>query len=975
MMRKLLVVLTVLMNLGVMAKEYETISQKDKNGYTYETVTNDPLGARIYTLENGLKVYLSVYKDEPRIQTYVAVKAGSKFDPADATGLAHYLEHIMFKGTSKIGTWNWEEESKLLSEIEELYQQYRQTDDEAERTKIYHKIDSVSGVAATYAIANEYDKLVGGIGATGTNAYTSFEQTVYINDIPANQIEKWATIESERFSEVVPRLFHTELEAVYEEKNMGMDNDNRKMYESLFSGLFPKHQYGTQTTIGTIDHLKNPSITEIKKYFNKYYVPNNMAICLSGDLNPEETIKIIDRTFGKMKAKSLPEFVPAKEEPIKNPIVKEVIGPDAASVNIGFRLPGLGDKESIIAEMMSMILYNDRAGLIDLNLNQQQKVMGAYSFPYRLNDYSMFILAGKPVSGEDLDDVKDLLLGEIENVKKGNFDDWLLEAIINDYLVSEMKELESNKNRANSFVKAFTSNLSWNEYIAQTDVLSQLTKSDVVDFANKYFSDNYVIVYKRTGEDNVVKVPKPEITPVNVNREQKSEFFMEVMSKETPEIQASFLDFDKDITRGSLSKEIEILYKENVENEIFNLYYMFDMGSLNDRKLAFAIRYLNYIGSEKYSADELKEEFYKLGCSFDVHTASDRIYVVLKGLNKNFEEATKLFEEFLKAPKADDEALAKLVSRTLKGREDRKLNKREILTKGMVSYAKYGENSQYKYILSEDELKSLKGQELVDLVKGLYQYKHRVNYYGPKSLPDLTLLLKKYHKTNKKLIDVPSEKVFEEKSYDKNIVYFVDYDMVQCEILFLSKSIDYNPEITPKVKLFNEYFGGSMGSIVFQEMRESKALAYSVRSYYKNASKANDPNYVISYIGTQSDKFHDAIKGMNELLNDMPESKLAFENAKEAIINTIETNRITKTNILFTYENSKKLGVNHDLRKDVYEYIPNATFAEIKKFQEEYVANQPQAILVIGSKDNISKEDLAKYGEVVELTLEDVFGY
>ena len=272
-MRKInIIVLTLLVSLSSFAQSFTTKKLTDKNGYSYETVEGDPLKARIYTLKNGLKVYLSVYKDEPRIQTYVAIKAGSKSDPADATGLAHYLEHILFKGTSKIGSSDWETESKLLTDIEALYETYRGTKDSVERVAIYHQIDSVSGVAATYAIANEYDKLMSNVGASGTNAYTFFEQTVYINDIPANQLNKWVEIEAERFGEVVPRLFHTELEAVYEEKNRGVDSDRRKVWESLLEGMFQKHQYGTQTTIGTVEHLQNPSITEIKKYFYKYYV-------------------------------------------------------------------------------------------------------------------------------------------------------------------------------------------------------------------------------------------------------------------------------------------------------------------------------------------------------------------------------------------------------------------------------------------------------------------------------------------------------------------------------------------------------------------------------------------------------------------------------------------------------------------------------------------------------------------------------
>ena len=299
------------------------------------------------------------------------------------------------------------------------------------------------------------------IGATGTNAYTSFEQTGYVNDIPSNQLEKWIQIEAERFRNPVLRIFHTELEAVYEEKNRSLDSDGRKVYENLFAGLFQKHQYGTQTTIGTIDHLKNPSIKKIKEYYNKYYVPNNMAICISGDIDFDKTIKMLDNYFGKWETKAVPEFVVAPEEAIKAPIVKEVLGPDAEGVTIGFRGAGVQSRDADLMYLLSKILYNGTAGLYDLKLNQEQKVLDAYSFPYILRDYSMLIVGAGPVEGQSLEQVKDLLLEQIKNLASGNFPDWILPAIINDIKLEELKAFQKNSGRADAFVDAFVNWISW----------------------------------------------------------------------------------------------------------------------------------------------------------------------------------------------------------------------------------------------------------------------------------------------------------------------------------------------------------------------------------------------------------------------------------------------------------------------------------------------------------------------------------
>src|SRR5690606_15283238 len=291
--QKILIVLIVMTIMGCNknSEEFKVTKHKDANGFEFETVSNDPTGLRLYTLDNGLKVYLSKNEDEPKIQTFIAVRAGSVYDPADNTGLAHYLEHMVFKGTDKIGTADWETEKVYLETISDLYEQHKDEQDSEKKKAIYRKIDSVSYEASKVAIANEYDKMVSSLGAEGTNAWTWHEETVYTNKIPSNELEKWMKLESERFSKLVLRLFHTELEAVYEEFNRAQDNDFRKEHYALMDLLFPKHPYGQQSTIGISEHLKNPSMVAIHNYFETYYVPNNMAVILVGDLDFEETIQ------------------------------------------------------------------------------------------------------------------------------------------------------------------------------------------------------------------------------------------------------------------------------------------------------------------------------------------------------------------------------------------------------------------------------------------------------------------------------------------------------------------------------------------------------------------------------------------------------------------------------------------------------------------------------------------------------------
>ncbi|MBT6013209.1 MAG: insulinase family protein [Flavobacteriales bacterium] len=952
-------------------------NEMNKIENNYETAENDPLNTRIYTLENGLTVYLSEYKDAPRIKTNIAVKAGSKNDPSDATGLAHYLEHMLFKGTDVYGSLDYEKEKPLLDKIEALYEEYRSFEmtDTLNRERIWSQIDSVSGEAAKFAIANEYDKMVSGIGAKGTNAYTSNEKTVYVNDIPSNQIEKWLQLEAERFRNPIFRLFHTELEAVYEEKNRGLDSDGRKMFEALMSGLFQKHQYGTQTTIGTIEHLKNPSLTEIRKYFNKYYVPNNMALCLSGDFDSDEVIKLIEKYWGDFERKDNPDFEVLTEDEILEPRVSEVWGPEAERLYLGFRLPGANTEESLMLTMMDMVLSNNTAGLIDLNLNQKQKLMGGGSFPYVLKDYSVHGFYGAPIEGQLLEEVKDLLLAEIENVKNGNFPDWLIEAIISDLKLEQIKKYESNAGRADEFVDAFILDISWKDHQSELERISSITKQDVMDFAKTNYSDNYTAVYKRTGEDkSVLKVTKPAITPVSVNRKDQSEFLVKLLDKKVSNIDPVFLDFENDI-KTTFVNEVEIFYKENTENERFKLNYILDMGKSHNNKIGLAVSYLKYLGTENMSPNQKQEEFYKLGCDLSVNSSSEKVQVTLSGLSVNFEESVKLFEDILANAVADEEALESLKQSIIKQRNDSKKNKQVILFSAMRSFAKYGATSAFTNLLSQEELNNVSSDELLDVIHNLTSYKHRVLYYGPYTLEEVSTSISELHRNTENLKDIPEGLNFEELETNNTTVYIVDYDMKQAEVMFLSKGNDLNISEIPLIKFHNEYFGGGMSSIVFQEMRESKALAYSVYSTYTIPSKLDDAHYLMSYVGTQSDKLIDAMDGMLELLSIMPVAETNMENAREGIVQKIRTERLTKSQVLSEFEKANKMGIDYDIRKDVYSQVQDFTMNDLQNFHQSHINTENKVIMILGSKDELDLESIKKYGEIKFLSLEEVFGY
>lgn len=943
-------------------------------GYTYRYVTNDPVKARFYTLKNGLTVILSPTSKDPRIQCYVATKAGSKTDPADHTGLAHYLEHMLFKGTDKYGSLNWQKEKPELDKINALYEQYNKTTDEEKRKAIYHEIDSVSGVAATFAIANEYDKMMSGMGAQGTNAFTSFEQTVYTDDIPSNATDKYLAVQGERFRSPVFRIFHTELEAVYEEKNRTLDNDGRKVNEMLFRELFKNNNYGKQTTIGTIEHLKNPSLQAIRNYFNTYYVPNNMGVILSGDFDADVMIKKVEAAFSYMQEKPIPKYSFSPEEQIAAPILKEVVGPDAESVTIGFRLPGNKDKDILLADLVGQILTNGKAGLMDLNLVKKQKLLRASAAAYTLIDYGILYMQGAATAGQSLEDVKALMLGEIENLKKGNFDDNLIASIINNQKKSRILATESYGSRAEMLMDAFTSELDWKKEAAYTDRLSKLTKKDIVDFANKYFGDNYVAVLKRKGEDkNVLKVDKPSITPVETNRDAQSDFVKAVNAMPATPVKPVFLDYNKDIQKSKLGAA-EILYVPNKDNAIFRLRYRYDIGTWNNKKLGVAAPYLQFLGTDKMSAEDITKEFYKIACSFTISAGPEFTTVTIEGLQENFTKAVALFETVLKNCKADEEALKALKARTTKARSDAKLNKGAIMN-GLVAYARYGEKNPYNYTLSSDELNGIAADELVNILHSLNNYSHKVLYYGPQPLVTLTAGLKKLHVVPVSFTDAGNKTTFSFTNNAASKVLFADYNMVQSEIRWVRNAAPYSANAETMVDVFNNYFGGGMSALVFQTIRESKALAYSTFAFYAKPDKKEDPFYTLAYVGCQADKFNEAVPAMNELLNDLPNVVENIKTAKEGMKKDIETERITQDGIIMNYLAAQRKGLTEDIRKKMYGDIDKIGYDELKAFHTENLSHKPYTYCIVASDKKVTEDMLKNLGEVKKLTLEEVFGY
>jgi predicted Zn-dependent peptidase len=594
----------------------------------------------------------------------------------------------------------------------------------------------------------------------------------------------------------------------------------------------------------------------------------------------------------------------------------------------------------------------------------------------QMKDYGFFVLQGAPKAGQSLGEAQKILLEQIEQLKKGNFDEQLIKATVANIKLSELQAFDNNDVRAQFAMTAFIQNrgTEWDKMLSSTDAMSKVTKKEIVDFANTFFIDNYVVLNKHKGEDKSIdKVEKPAITAVKTNSNEVSPFTKSIIEMQVKAIEPKFLDYSKDLSFGKAGIA-DIIYVQNVENGIFGMSYRFDKGSYNYKLLPYAAQYLSYLSTDKYSTEEINRAFYGIASSYAINVGTESTTVSVTGLQENFEKAVGLLEEVLKNCKPNEQALESLKGRIIKSRENAKLNKASILN-GLTMYAQFGKDNPFNYAISNQEIMDMKSSDLIALLHELTSFKHTITYYGPSTLANLSKDIARIHSLPQHFAPEAPMKQFQYSKTDSNKVYFADYDMVQAEIRWVRNSGGYNAADASTIAVFNNYFGGGMGSIVFQTIRESKALAYSTYAVYAAPNSKDKENAIIAYVGAQADKMNEAVVGMNELLNVLPESEKSFNLSKSNTLNGIETSRITKDAIIASYIADRKLGFDHDSRIDDYAGIKAIKFTDIKRFHDEKLANKKYNYCIVASEKKVNMDDLGKLGPVSRLSLEQIFGY
>lgn len=984
-MKKLLSMVAILLCVCVRAA-WEVRTETDKDGARYECFDGDPFSSRVYTLDNGMKVFLSRNSREPRIQAYVAVRAGSADDPARSTGLAHYFEHMMFKGNEEIASLNWEKEKPLLDEIEELFERRRASSDSKEREDLYKRIDALSLEASQYS-NDEYWQLVRGLGADGTNAWTSYDETVYVSDIPRNQLEKFLYLESVRFSSIALRRFHTELEAVYEEYNRSRNSDSSRAWDALMRLTFQEHPY-RRPILGDPKDLKAPSMRDIRRFFQEHYRPDNMALVLSGDLDYEETMRLVRKYFNTMRpysgesSSSDERSQAAAREPVQNSVRSaDVVGPNAEKLLIAYRFEPTLENEMML-DMAGSVLQNGKCGLFDLDLLLPQKVLSADAGTLPLRDALLFCISAAPAPGQTLEQLRDAILAELEKLKNGEFDPELPKAVVNNARMSLISISEDRGNAGRAMLDSFIRGVALSDQLRMLDEQEKLSAADIAAFARKNFRDNYSIVCKRTGEPtDLAPQEKPPITPVSVapGFSQFAHRFVSLPSP--PEADPVFPDFARDLHKESIRPGLDFYAMKNDWNERFTLKYEFPAGTLNEKELALALSWMSLLGTDRYSPEELKAKWYSLASSMGTFSDVDRCGFVLTGLQRNFDESLELFHHAIRHVKADAESFRALKGTIAKSRADRRKSASALLG-AATAFVLYGPENYSTDILSSAEIDALNPEDLAARIRALLDYEHDVVYYGPAepshvrarvfakgALPDR---MKTFSKPDYFKIRpfAPEDSRDAEKAPSNIGVWMLDYPGAQAQIRIVRPDSVY----ARKPFVFAAVYNMLENTVFMQELREREALAYAVGTAYQNPTISPD-NYSLSMgaIGAQHDKAERAIDAMLGLLNKPMAPRHYFDNAKVRILSAARTTRFQKEDYYDLLRSMEKAGLDRTETQILLEGIGSYDLEQFQKDCAERVAKKPGAIIVVCDFSKAPPEHFKKYGPVRILTPDDVF--
>jgi predicted Zn-dependent peptidase len=931
-------------------------SQKNENIKLYQ-----------FKLDNGLTVYLNEDHSIPNVLGAVIIKTGGKYDDPNHTGTSHYLEHMMFKGTDEIGTVDYEKEKVLLEEIRTQYDILAKTTDDQERKNIQKNINKLSLEAGKYAIPNELDRLLDQIGSSMVNAFTSEEIVAYFNVFPSNQLEKWLILYSHRFKNPVFRLFQSELETVFEEKNMYSDDFFTNLIENFYSKLYKNHPYGTQTVIGKAEHIKNPSLTNMQKMFETYYVANNMALVLTGSFDTNQAADLIKLYFSDWKSGDVPKFPEYKEEPFKG-VERYVVRMTPVKVGLlAYRTVPKNHRDEVAIEVFCNLIYNSASTGRLNKLSANGKVLETMCFNDIRNDHGALMVVFIPkIVGQSLKNAEKLVVNEIKKVYTEDIDPKFLESIKLSMIKEFEQSLESPTQRAFLIGQMFVTGKDWDEIMNYPNEIAAITIEDIKRIGNKYFGDNYLSLHSKMGFPKKDKLEKPGFDPIiPENAEAKSKFAEKFENIPDKDIMPEFINFQKDFSYNILNNGIEFYHVYNKVNDLFELTLKFKSGNLDNSKAEQLAQYLMLVGTENLSYNEFNQKLQSYACSFSIDAGDNYFVVKISGFDKYFNESVDLILNLLYKPEKDKSKIKKLVQTSAFTRKYEKKSP-DDLSSALFEYGVYGENSQYLRRTTHKEISKLKPDDLIQVLNNIINSGVSVHYSGTLNEKNIAEYLNTKIITNNSKKGKEFPEILPRKEYSENTVLILDDPKsLQSRINFYVTGNINDERERAIAGAYNHYFGTGMSAIVFQEIREFRSMAYSAYAVYRNGENFKTKGYLQAFVGTQCDKTIDAISTMDSLINNMPLKENRLTDIQRSLIQSVNSGKPEFRQLTQSVERWKNQGYNYDPREVEFKVYKKLNFDQILEFYKNNVQKRPMLITIVGNKKDIDLQKLSKFGKVV----------
>ena len=946
---------------------------------SYQSQAEDlnALKVKEYRLENGLTVWLNEDHSQPKVFGAVVVKAGAKDCPD--TGIAHYFEHMMFKGTDRIGTLDYESEKVLLDSIAMKYDELAMTEDTAARARLQKEINELSIRSSEYVIPNEFNRLINRFGGSGLNAATSYDATIYFNTFSPQYMVQWAEINSERLINPVFRLFQSELETVYEEKNMYGDFIGGQVMDTLMARYFGPHPYA-YPIIGSTKNLKNPRLTEMHKFFEDYYVASNMALILSGDFDAQQVMPILEKAFSRIRSGNapkqekvmLPPFNGRETMKVKFPI------PFIKAMGLGFRGVSANHEDQVALNIAVNLLNNaNGTGYLD-KLMVEHKLMGALAINESMNEAGILAVAIMPkLLIQSYSSAEKMVWDEINRVKNGDFSDEMFNSLKLEQKRQYASSLENIDSRATIMMNLFSQGKSWNDYLNEVARIESITKEDVVRVAQKYFSNNYLCVTKSTGKYPKDNLPKPAFSPVVPRNADASSSYAKQLEK-IPEQQVAprIIDFEKDVKTSKLTPLVTLYTTPNPLNDIFTLNISYGIGALEQPELMQLTNYLQLLGTESLSFEQFRSRLQSIGSTLAFDVTPDAFVMKVTGFDNHIDETMKLVGDFIRHAKADDKKLRQIV-------DDAKVSEKAFFKSGdnvasaLLEQVKYGDQSRYLRKLSLSQIKKLKGKDMLAIYDKVRSVQCDLHYCGTLPVEKVIGTIRQHLPLERTTVASNSPYYRELKQYDRPTVFFIDMpDMAQSIVYGYVKGDPVDDKASRHAsRLFSVYFGGDMSSLMFQEIREFRSFAYRTSGRYQlpNHAHKGTAGSFTAMLSTQSDKTLDALGVLDSLIREMPLKPERVEAVKQTLVNRINNDYPPFRNLSEKVASARMEGFDHDPAEEFLRDIATMDMQDISRFYREQISGRPVVYVIAGNRKHIDMKKLAEYGTIIKVKKKDIY--